>query len=125
MPNHASTTARVRAVSDVKARPVEWLWRPWIPLGKPTILDGDPGVGKGTLYFDLAARVSRDGVTPVVSAGMVGASVILSAEEDGEADTIRPRLDPAREASHEKQMRGGRTVGAMAQGPEKCYVPRT
>ncbi|HBI46324.1 MAG TPA: hypothetical protein DDY78_26255 [Planctomycetales bacterium] len=94
MSKRPSTAARVRPMSEVEARPVEWLWPGWIPLGKVTVLDGDPGLGKSTLLFDLAARVSRDGVMPDGAVGPVGASLILSAE-DGEADTIKPRLAAA------------------------------
>jgi hypothetical protein len=46
-------------LSTVKARSVSWLWPGRIPLGKLTILDGDPGLGKSVLTLDLAARVSR------------------------------------------------------------------
>jgi hypothetical protein len=94
MSKRPSTAARVRPMSDVEARPVEWLWPGWIPLGKVTVLDGDPGLGKSTLLFDLAARVSRDGLMPDGAVGPVGASVLLSTE-DGEADTIKPRLAAA------------------------------
>src|ERR1700726_2124488 len=69
---------------DVRERSMAWLWPHWLPLGKVAILDGDPGLGKSTLLFDLAARVSRDGRMPDGAVGPVGASVILSAE-DGEA----------------------------------------
>ncbi len=94
MPKRPSTQARLRPMSAVKARLVEWLWPRWIPLGKLTVLDGDPGVGKSTLLLDLAARLSRDGVMPDGAVGPVAASVILSAE-DGDEDTIKPRLAAA------------------------------
>src|SRR5438874_161972 len=94
MAKRPSTRPQVRALSAVKARPVEWLWPGWIPLGKITVLDGDPGVGKSTLLLDLAARLSRDGVMPDGAAGPVASSLILSAE-DGEEDTIKPRLAAA------------------------------
>ncbi len=48
----------VRA-SDVQPTPVSWLWHRRVPLGKLTLLSGDPGLGKSTLLLDLAARVSR------------------------------------------------------------------
>ena len=71
MPKRPSTQARPRPMSAVEPRPVEWLWPGWIALGKLTVLDGDPGVGKSTLLLDLAARLSRDGVMPDRTVGPV------------------------------------------------------
>ena len=73
---------------------VRWLWEKRIPLGKLTILDGDPGMGKSLLSIALAASVSTghpmpDG-TPVTQG-----SVILIAPEDGAGDTLKPRLAAA------------------------------
>ena len=56
MSKRPSTIARVRPRSDIVARPVEWLWPGWIPLGKATVPDGDPGLGKSTLLLDLAGQ---------------------------------------------------------------------
>lgn len=89
--------AQITLVSDVKPERVQWLWPGYIPLGKLTMLDGDPGLGKSTLTLDLAARVTRshpmpDGATSDLK-GPVG--VVLVTAEDGCADTIRPRLDAA------------------------------
>jgi len=45
-------------LSDVVEESVEWLWEGRIPLGKLTVIDGDPGTGKSALTANLAARVS-------------------------------------------------------------------
>jgi hypothetical protein len=88
--------AVIRTLADVQAQPVEWLWRPWIPLGAITLLDGDPGLGKSTITIDLAARVSRGWDMPPHS-GPAGApaGVLLLGAEDSLAHTTRPRLDAA------------------------------
>lgn len=81
-------------LDQVEAQPVTWLWPGRIPLGKLTVLDGDPGLGKSTLALDLAARVSRGSPMPDGTAGIAGGALILSAE-DGVEDTIVPRLQTA------------------------------
>jgi len=83
-------------VSDVETERVAWLWRGWLALGKISVLDGDPGLGKSATTLDIAARVSTgrpfpDGLECETGAGGV---VILSAE-DSLADTIKPRLEAA------------------------------
>jgi hypothetical protein len=92
IPSHRP--ARQRRLVDLERRPVTWLWQRWVPLGKLTLLDGDPGLGKSTVLLDLAARVSHKGHMPDGSQGVRGHVVILSAE-DGVEDTIRPRLEAA------------------------------
>lgn len=81
--------------SDVKAEKVEWLWPGWVPLNKVTVVDGDPGLGKSTIFeADLAARVSRGLPMPESDHRVEGGVVIVNAE-DGAGDTIRPRLEAA------------------------------
>jgi len=91
----AQATAVARPVlqrmSDVTPQAIEWLWDGYIALGKLSIIDGDPGLGKSTLTLDLAARVSAAAPMPDGSAGVAGGVVLLSAE-DGLADTVLPRL---------------------------------
>lgn len=81
-------------LSDVQEEEVEWLWEGRIPLGKITVLDGDPGLGKSAFTTDLGARVSVGRDFPDGSECPGGGVVLLNAE-DGLADTIRPRLDAA------------------------------
>ena len=70
--------------SDVRSKQVAWLWPNWLALGKLAVLDGDPGLGKSTLLFDLAARVSSTGVMPDGTQGASGSVIILNAEDDPE-----------------------------------------
>jgi hypothetical protein len=93
-PPHDPAANPLSKFSDVRPRTAAWLWRYWLPLGKLAILDGDPGLGKSTLLFDLAARVSSNGVMPDGSAGASGNVIILNAEDDP-AETIQPRLAAA------------------------------
>ena len=95
-PKSVTLEAIVHRLSDVKPEQLEWLWQDRIPLGKLTLLAGDPGLGKSFVTLDMAARVSRGAVWPDDSTKRqpVGSVVIFNCE-DGLADTIRPRLDRA------------------------------
>jgi hypothetical protein len=79
-------------LSDVETHPIEWLWPGRIPLGKITILDGDPGIGKSLIAINIAACVSTGHLMPDGTPGIQG-GVIIIAPEDSPADTIKPRLE--------------------------------
>ena len=79
-------------LSDVETHQIEWLWHRRIPLGKITILDGDPGIGKSLIAINIAACVSAGHPMPDGTPGIQG-GVILIAPEDSAADTIKPRLE--------------------------------
>jgi hypothetical protein len=87
-------SAVIRPFSDITPRVLQWLWRWRIPLGKLTLLVGDPGLGKSLVTVDIASRVSR-GVNFPDGAMCDAGSVILLSAEDDPSDTIRPRLDAA------------------------------
>jgi putative DNA primase/helicase len=83
-------------LSDVAPKPIHWLWPQRIPLGKLTLLVGDPAVGKSLLATDIAARVSAGIPWPdLPNETNQPASVVLLCTEDDLADTVRPRLDAA------------------------------
>jgi archaellum biogenesis ATPase FlaH len=81
-------------LSEVETQQVHWLWPKRIPLGKITILEGDPGMGKSLLAISVAASVSTGLPMPDGTPGKQG-GVILIAPEDSAGDTIRPRLQAA------------------------------
>ena len=93
-PSEAAPAGRMVTLANVEPVRVEWLWPGYVPRGKVTLIDGDPGLGKSTLSMDLAARVSIGGHTPTGISLPMG-DVVLVTNEDDAADTIRPRLDAA------------------------------
>ena len=52
------------SLEDVVVEPVRWLWYPYIPLGKLSIIHGDPAEGKTTLALWIAAACSRGQALP-------------------------------------------------------------
>ena len=89
------TELKIIKMSEIQSQEIEWLWFPYIPYGKLTIIQGDPGDGKTTLVLNLAAKLSKgealdkdmDIKEPII--------VIYQTAEDGLADTVKPRLELA------------------------------
>ena len=79
------------SLEDVAVEQVRWLWYPYIPLGKLTILHGDPGEGKTTLALWIAAACSRGQALPGGETGEP-LTILYQTAEDGLGDTIKPRL---------------------------------
>lgn len=77
--------------NTVTARAVDWLWYPYLPLGKVSSLAGQMGQAKSLFTVWLAASVTRGDVLTLREPGSV---IVLSAEDDPE-DTIVPRLEAA------------------------------
>ena len=84
---------KLLAMSDIQAEEVRWLWRPYLPRGKITIIQGDPGDGKTTFVLALTALLTQGFPMPGGNAAAPPINVIYQTAEDGLADTIRPRLD--------------------------------
>ena len=83
-------------MNTVETTETAWLWYPYIPRGKLTIIQGDPGEGKSTFALYLAAMVSRGtAVENPKQAVRAPGLVCYQNAEDGVADTIKPRLERA------------------------------
>jgi AAA domain len=94
-PGEAGTPAIIACrISDVEAKPVEWLWDGRIARGKLTLVAGEPGLGKSQIGIDLHARLSTGSIWPDIGRAPLTNSMILSAE-DAASDTLRPRLEAA------------------------------
>jgi len=82
---------KIFTMNDIEAQPVSWLWETYIPRGKITVVQGDPGEGKTTMMLAVAAAITNGGALPDGFCD-VPANVIFQTAEDGLADTIKPRL---------------------------------
>ncbi len=78
--------------SSVTQRKIEWLWYPYIPYGKLTILQGDPGEGKSTFMLNIAALLTHGRPMPDGFKVSGPQNVIYQTAEDNLADTVKPRL---------------------------------
>ena len=83
------------SMDEVQSKEVNWLWYPYIPYGKITIIQGDPGEGKTTLALRLAALLSKGEALPYDDAEREPVKIIYQTAEDGLEDTIKPRLEVA------------------------------
>lgn len=78
-------------MSEVQEVAVEWLWKPYLPFGKLTILQGNPGEGKTYFAMQLAAACTDRRPLPNMEA-LEPFNVIYQTAEDGLGDTVKPRL---------------------------------
>lgn len=86
---------QLKLYSNVSETTVEWLWYPFIPFGKLTLIQGDPGCGKSTMMMDIISAVSSGGSTPDGRKQKKPMHVIYQCSEDDVRDTIKPRLTAA------------------------------
>ena len=91
---------RLINMEDVAVEQVEWLIYPFIPYGKVTIIQGDPGEGKTTMVLQIIAKLTKgepvlpekDGEEEPTKQTGEPVNVIYQTAEDGLGDTIKPRL---------------------------------
>ena len=85
----------ITRLSEIQSTEVEWLWYPYIPLGKLTIIQGDPGSGKTMLILYIASLLSTGSPLPTQTNNIISEpmTIIYQTSEDGYDDTIKPRLE--------------------------------
>ena len=83
---------KIIVMDTIEREEIKWLWKPYIPYGKITIVQGDPGEGKTSLILKLASELSlgrcfgEDELREPIN-------IIYQTAEDGLADTVKPRLE--------------------------------
>lgn len=80
-------------MDEIQTEKIRWLWYPYIPYRKITLIQGDPGEGKTTFILVVVAFLTNG--QPILDTGdnIEPVKVIYQTAEDGLADTIKPRLE--------------------------------
>lgn len=78
--------------SDIEIKPIDWLWRGFLPTGMFVLLAGAPGCGKSTLTLALAATVTSAGRWPDGTPMRQAGSVLIWSAEDAPDTVLAPRL---------------------------------
>ncbi len=89
------TELKLIHMSEIESEEVSWLWYPFIPYGKLTIVQGDPGDGKTTFVLNVAAKLSKAEALDETMKCEEPIHIIYQTAEDGLADTVKPRLEKA------------------------------
>ncbi len=94
---NSSVALEIIWASEIEPKEVKWLWYPYIPFGKVTLLQGDPGDGKSKLMLSLAALLSKGEVLPFADEEnkLEPMTVIYQTTEDDADDTVVPRFNSA------------------------------
>ncbi|MDD3241852.1 MAG: AAA family ATPase [Bacilli bacterium] len=84
---------KITSFKDIKVEEVQWLWKPYFPLGTISFIAGDPGIGKTFLTTFLASVVSKGEKFPFSDINAPIGQVIIQNGEDGKGITIKQRLN--------------------------------
>ena len=91
-----SVPLEVVKASEIEPKEVKWLWYPYIPFGKVTLLQGDPGDGKSKLMLSIAALLSKGEPLPFTETEEnEPMTIIYQTTEDDADDTVVPRFNSA------------------------------
>jgi len=85
-------TATLRRANTIEPESIDWAWPNRFAFGKLALLAGDPGLGKSSLLFEIAALHSIGGAFPCGEGNARRCEAIVLTAEDGLADTVVPRL---------------------------------
>ncbi len=95
--NETNIALQVVKASEITPKEVNWLWYPYIPFGKVTLVQGDPGDGKSKLMLTLAALLSKGEQLPFTEQEVTHEPMVIiyQTTEDDADDTVVPRFNSA------------------------------
>jgi hypothetical protein len=115
-------TYESRCFADIERKPITWLWKDRVALGKLTQIAGLPKLGKSQLTSFMAAAVTRGSQWPDGGRAPLGSVILISGEDDPE-DTIGSRLDAAGADVHRVHVFDWARVGGKRPAREPFHVP--
>lgn len=95
MPKLNHIKSPLKAMSDIEAIELKWLWYPYIPFGQTTLLYGPGGIGKSHITCQIAAAISTGEPLPGQTGRRPPAKVLILSAEDDAGAILRPRLERA------------------------------
>lgn len=116
-----SRRAEILTLSQVEAKEVDWLWKPYLSNGVLGMLSGDPGAGKTYITLAIAAAITTGRVPYIGERGRDQADVLYLSVENSPEHVVRPRFDSLRgDASRFHILRG--SVAGNGQKAERGSV---
>ena len=93
---NSASSSKYISLSNIQSVETEWLWYPYIPAGKITLMTADPGTGKTffSLYLTATVSTGRPFFGQAETQIRPPRKAFYQTAEDGIADTIKPRLEP-------------------------------
>ena len=95
MKHEVKNRLKLISMAAIETEQIQWLWYPYIPVGKITIIQGDPGEGKTSFVLAVIASLTKGELLPECDSAAEPMNVIYQTAEDGLADTVKPRLETA------------------------------
>ena len=94
MNSNTANFSSLISMAEIETEYVDWLWYPYIPFGKITIVQGDPGDGKSTFLLTIAAMLTNGEILPFSEpeTPLEPMKVIYQTTEDDADDTVVPRF---------------------------------
>lgn len=89
-----SRNRTVKKMSEVEDQKIRWIWNPYLPFGKVSVIHGEPGIGKSIFADRLIAACTNKKYLPGMGK-LEPCNVLYLSADDDLSDMVKPRLKEA------------------------------